>query len=76
MPTSVLMETLVDSLTPHEAEVVYWQDLRKNRSNGFALFGLHQSLLAQGRDDEASDIEQRLTAAWKDADVTLTSSRF
>ena len=47
-----------------------------NRENGWALFGLHQALLAQGRKDEAALVEQRLKKAWARADVTLSASRF
>ena len=59
-----------------EAETVYWDDLRRNRENGWALFGVHQALVAQGKSDEAALVEQRLKKAWARADVTLTSSRF
>jgi tetratricopeptide (TPR) repeat protein len=67
---------LLEAGRPEEAETVYWQDLRKNRDNGYALFGLWKSLEAQGRADEAADAEKRFRAAWSDADVKLTSSRF
>jgi tetratricopeptide (TPR) repeat protein len=67
---------LLEAGRAEEAETVYWQDLRKNRDNGYALFGLWKSLEAQGRADEAADAEKRFRAAWTDADVTLTSSRF
>ncbi|MDQ3211740.1 MAG: hypothetical protein M3Q85_03630, partial [Acidobacteriota bacterium] len=50
---------------PDEAEAVYWEDLRKNPGNGWSLFGLSQSLKAQGKDDEASLIERRFQQAWK-----------
>ena len=68
--------TLLDAGRPAEAEVVYWEDLKRNRENGWALFGLHQALLAQGRKDEAALVEQRLKKAWARADVTLAASRF
>ena len=67
---------LLEAGRAEEAETVYWQDLRKNRDNGYALFGLWKSLERQGRVDEAADAEKRFRAAWADADVTLTSSRF
>jgi tetratricopeptide (TPR) repeat protein len=60
---------------PDEAEAVYWEDLRKNPGTGWALFGLLQALKAQGKTDDATIIEQRFRAAWKDADITLTASR-
>jgi len=59
-----------------EAEVVYWQDLRDNPDNGYALYGLWQSLKAQDRTDEAAEAERRFRTAWADADVQLTASRF
>ena len=59
-----------------EAEEVYREDLNRNPLNGWALFGLAQSLRAQDRAAEASIIELRFQKAWAGADVTLTSSRF
>ena len=58
------------------AETVYWEDLRRNRENGWALFGLLQALRAQNKMAEATLTEARFKAAWARADVTLTSSRF
>jgi tetratricopeptide (TPR) repeat protein len=58
-----------------EAEAVYWEDLRKNPGTGWSLFGLMQALKAQGKHDEATRVEERFKAAWKDADITLTASR-
>jgi tetratricopeptide (TPR) repeat protein len=67
---------LLEAGRPAEAEVVYWQDLQRNPENGWALFGLKKSLDAQGKSDQAADIEKRFEVAWARADVTLTSSRF
>jgi hypothetical protein len=53
-----------------------WEDLRRNRDNGWALFGLLQALRAQNKTSEASVIEARFKKAWEQADVTLTASRF
>jgi tetratricopeptide (TPR) repeat protein len=61
---------------PAEAETVYWQDLRQNPENGWSLFGLAKSLRAQGKNDEAAEIEKRFQKAWARADVTLVASRF
>lgn len=58
-----------------EAEVVYWQDLKQNRDNGWSLFGLMQALRAQGKEDDATAIEMRFKTAWANADVQLTGSR-
>src|SRR5262249_60112710 len=59
-----------------EAEVVYREDLRQYPNNGWALFGLAESLRAQGRDAEAVEVQQRFDQAWQQADVALTSARF
>ena len=59
-----------------EAEVVYWEDLRRNPENGWSLHGVWQALLAQGDKVNAALVEKRFRRAWADADVTLTSSRF
>jgi tetratricopeptide (TPR) repeat protein len=67
---------LLDAGRAAEAEAIYWQDLEQNRENGWSLFGLMQSLRAQGKDDQAEVIEKRFNKAWQGADVTLTASRF
>jgi tetratricopeptide (TPR) repeat protein len=67
---------LLRARRPGEAEVVYWQDLARNRENGFALYGLALALEAQGRTEEASRIRRRFEKAWEAADVTLRSSAF
>lgn len=59
-----------------EAETVYWEDLRRNPKNGWALFGLSQALRAQGKNEAAKDIDAQFAAAWANADITLTASRF
>jgi len=59
-----------------EAEVVYREDLARNRENGWSLFGLGQSLRAQGKTQDAAQVEQQFTKAWAQADVKLTASRF
>jgi len=67
---------LLEAGFPAEAEVVYWEDLRKNRENGYALFGLQQALEAQGKTAQAIDVEARFEVAWATADTGLISSRF
>ncbi|HXH85575.1 MAG TPA: hypothetical protein VNI35_02040, partial [Nitrospira sp.] len=59
-----------------EAEREYRFDLKRYPENGWALFGLAQSLKAQQKDSEAAEITERFQKAWTYADVTLTSSRF
>ncbi|HMS86180.1 MAG TPA: hypothetical protein PKD12_21280 [Nitrospira sp.] len=60
----------------HEAESVYRTDLNKNPHNGWALYGLMQSLRAQRKDREANEVEKQWKRAWAHADVTLVASRF
>ncbi|XAL98178.1 hypothetical protein OT109_11275 [Phycisphaeraceae bacterium D3-23] len=57
-----------------EAEQVYREDLQRNRNNGWGLLGLQQSLLAQGKNEEAAALEGRVETAWADADERPTSS--
>lgn len=54
-----------------EAETVFREALEKYPRDGRLLFGLWQSLRAQGRDDEAAFVEQQFRAAWRDATVPL-----
>jgi tetratricopeptide (TPR) repeat protein len=61
---------------PADAESVYRRDLELFPENGWSLFGLEQSLRAQGRNEEADGIHARFDYAWRWADVTLRSSRF
>jgi tetratricopeptide (TPR) repeat protein len=59
-----------------QAERVYREDLQRFPENGWALFGLAESLRAQRRDAEAAEVEARFQRAWAGADVTLHGSRF
>ena len=67
---------LLEAGRPDEAEVVYWDDLRRNRENGWSLWGLHQALTAQNKKEDAALVLERFRKAWSRADVTLASSRF
>lgn len=55
---------------------VYEQDLKNNRDNGWALFGLYQCLEKAERTQEAAKVKADFEQAWKDADVDLRTSRF
>jgi tetratricopeptide (TPR) repeat protein len=67
---------LLEADKPAEAEAVYREDLRQYPKNGWSLFGLAQSLKAQGKDADAAEAQKQFEEAWKNADVTLTSSRY
>jgi tetratricopeptide (TPR) repeat protein len=75
-PRQALGAILLEAKRPAEAETVYWEDLRRNKDNGWSLFGLMQALKAQGKNDEAALVEARFKKAWARADVTLSASRF
>ncbi|MGV7227876.1 MAG: tetratricopeptide repeat protein [Nitrospirales bacterium] len=75
-PRQVLGAVLLEAGKPEEAEQVYRDDLNVHPQNGWSLYGLAKSLEAQGKLDEAQAAQQEFEAAWADADVTLTSSRF
>ena len=59
-----------------EAEAVYRADLKKNPNNGWSLFGLAQALRGEKKSAEAAKVEKQAAAAWKNADIKLTSTAF
>ena len=75
-PRHALGAILLEAGRPAEAETVYWEDLRRNQDNGWALFGLMQALRAQKKTADAALIEARFAKAWARSDVKLTASRF
>ncbi|MGA9996132.1 MAG: hypothetical protein WBP93_12005 [Pyrinomonadaceae bacterium] len=54
-----------------EAEKVFRADLEKNPHSGRSLFGLSESLKAQGKEEEAQTARKEFEAAWKNADTQL-----
>ena len=72
----VLGKVLLDAGRPVDAEKAYRECLRSFPDLGWALFGLMQSLEAQGRKEEAAEVDAQFRKAWQYADVVLTSSRF
>ncbi|MFQ3617698.1 MAG: tetratricopeptide repeat protein [Cyanobacteriota bacterium] len=67
---------LLQAGRPVEAEQVFRDDLAIYPNNGWSLYGLAQSLDAQGKTAEAQQVRAQFRAAWRHADVTLTSARF
>jgi hypothetical protein len=55
-----------------EADAVFREDLRRNRRNGRSLFGLAESLKAQGKARESELVGREFERAWKAADTRLT----
>jgi len=58
------------------AETAYREDLKRFPENAWSLRGLASSLAAQGKADEAAEVEARLASVTSGADVTLVGSRF
>ena len=67
---------LLASGHPGDAERVYRTDLAKHPQNGWAYFGLMQSLRAQRKTSVVKTVEPQFKEAWAHADVVLTASRF
>lgn len=59
---------------PADAQRTYEHQLGETPKSGWTLFGLAQSLEAQGKD--ASGVETRFDESWSRADVELTGSVF
>lgn len=55
-----------------EAERVFREDLVRHPRNARSLFGLHQSLVKQGKTADAEWVQRAFDEAWKDADTTLS----
>lgn len=66
---------LLEAGRPAEAESIYREDLDEFPKNGWSLFGLHQSLAAQGKAAEAQKVKAQFDEAWKHADIELIASR-
>lgn len=56
------------------AEAVFRKDLELYPHNGWSMFGLAQSLEAQGKDEEAAVVKGHFETAWQFADVTLQAA--
>ena len=66
---------LLEAGRAEEAEAIYRRDLLWNQNNGWGLFGLWQSLEAQGDDRAAEEARLAFEKSWKNSDVSLASSR-
>jgi len=61
---------------PAEAERVFREDLERHPENGWALYGLAESLRRGKRDAQAAAVEARFSAAWQGADATRPDARY
>jgi len=57
---------------PVDAEPVFREDLRQNPRNPRSLFGLKETLRAQGKEADAAWVDRQFKEAWKSADTELT----
>ena len=67
---------LLEAGRASEAEPVFRKDLERHRNNGWSLFGLWQSLTAQGKADAAKEVKSRFDKTWSEADIALTQARY
>jgi tetratricopeptide (TPR) repeat protein len=65
-----LAAVLLKAGRPLKAEQIYREDLKIYPNNGWSLYGLAQSLQAQGKTEEAQAVQTQFEEAWKYADVT------
>ncbi len=58
-----------------DAEKVYRKDLEIYPRNGWSMFGLVQALEAQGKPEEADEVQKQFDEVWQMSDIKLTASR-
>lgn len=61
---------------PYDAERVFREDLARHPANGWALYGLAESLRRQGRRSEAQRVQAQFRAAWAHADLARPDARY
>jgi len=66
---------LIEAGKYEDAEIIFREDLVEFPENGWALFGLIQSLKKQNKNTEVLSVEKRFKEAWQYADIKLNSSR-
>lgn len=59
-----------------QAETVFIKDLNYNNENGWGLYGLYQSLVAQKRSAEAAKVMMRYKKAFAKADIKINASAY
>jgi tetratricopeptide (TPR) repeat protein len=72
----VLGALLLESGSPALAEQRFREDLNLYRDNGWSLFGLYQSLEAQGKKKEAKEVKAKFDVAFAKTDIVLKSVRY
>jgi tetratricopeptide (TPR) repeat protein len=64
---------LLTAERPADAEKAYREDLKRFPRNGWSLYGLTQSLKAQGKTAEATTVEEQFRKTWQKADMKLAA---
>ena len=59
-----------------QAEAIFREDLKRNPRNPRSLFGLAETLKAEGKTTEAATVRQQFQRTWSKADTKLTLSDF
>lgn len=67
---------LLENKEFEKAEQVFREDLLEFPANGWSLWGLYQSFVAQDKQDDALVVEAQFQEAWKYADVALENATF
>lgn len=75
-PKHYLGTAYLESDDAAHAEKVFRKDLLYNNENGWALFGLYKSLLAQKKNAEALRVQARFKNAFEKADVKIGSALY
>jgi hypothetical protein len=52
-----------------DAEKVFREGLRRSPRNGWMLFGLMESMRAQGKSEGMDEVQRELATAWSKADL-------
>ncbi len=75
-PRQSLGAILMDLGKYSDAEIIYRDDLKKLRQNGWSLFGLSQALDAQDKKAEAQSVRKEFESVWQYADIPIERSVF
>jgi tetratricopeptide (TPR) repeat protein len=67
---------LILASRPAEAQQAFREDLQLHPENGWALYGLAESLRRGRRAAEAAAVEERFRAAWRNADTSKPDERY
>ncbi len=65
---------LLEAARYKEAEKIYLEDLSVWKENGWALSGLYEALIKQGKIKEAQSVKNRFEKAWRYADFEVNKN--